>query len=146
MTEWLGGVDKWSWINNILPWCAGYKTIGFFLQILHIFILKPLFTPLREHVEDPVLDLGLLLWTDMFYCDNCFLYFWLKYLSKLDGVGPVNNGHFTYYLSHFVIIFFVFFLTKEKNDMLPVTCDTWHLTGGGRWTFSQNHSSLALPV
>ena len=25
-------------------------------------------------------------------------------------------------------------------------CDMWHMTGGGRWTFSQNFSSLALTV
>ena len=25
-----------------------------------------------------------------------------------------------------------------------LTCDKWHMTGAGRWTFSQNFSSLAL--
>ena len=31
-------------------------------------------------------------------------------------------------------------------DMWHVTGDTWHMTGMGRWTFSQNFSSLALTV
>ena len=30
------------------------------------------------------------------------------------------------------------------GDTWHVTCDTWHMTGGGRWTFSQNFSSLEL--
>ena len=29
-------------------------------------------------------------------------------------------------------------------DMWHVTCDMWYVTGGGRWTFFQNFSSLAL--
>ena len=32
------------------------------------------------------------------------------------------------------------------HDMWHVTCDTWHVTCLGRWTFSQNFSSLALTV
>ena len=31
-------------------------------------------------------------------------------------------------------------------DTWHVTCDTWHQTGGGRWTFVQNFSSLPLTV
>ena len=31
-------------------------------------------------------------------------------------------------------------------DMLHVPCDMWHMTGGSRWTFSQNFSSLAFMV
>ena len=27
-----------------------------------------------------------------------------------------------------------------------MTCDTWHMTGGGRWTFSKGFSPLALTV
>ena len=32
------------------------------------------------------------------------------------------------------------------HDMWHMTCDTWHVTGRGRWTFSQNFSSLAFTV
>ena len=38
---------------------------------------------------------------------------------------------------------------KKKNYMWHMWCvtgDTWHMTGMGRWTFSQNFSSLALTV
>ena len=31
-------------------------------------------------------------------------------------------------------------------DMWHVTCDTWNMTHIEGWTFSQNFSSLALPV
>ena len=31
-------------------------------------------------------------------------------------------------------------------DTWHVTCDTWHMTHSVGWTFSQNFSSLALPV
>ena len=31
-------------------------------------------------------------------------------------------------------------------DRWHMTCDTWHTTHSLRWTFSQNFSSLALPV
>ena len=75
----------------------------------------------------------------------------LQWLQKLDGVGPVDNRPSTAWLHHFV---------KQKNkkcymicdmwhmtrDMWHVTCDTWHITSRGRWTFSQNCSSLAFTV
>ena len=32
------------------------------------------------------------------------------------------------------------------HDMWHMTCDTWHVTGMGRWTFSQNFSSLTFTV
>ena len=32
------------------------------------------------------------------------------------------------------------------GDIRHVTSDTWHVTGGGRWTFSQNVRSLAIAV
>ena len=32
------------------------------------------------------------------------------------------------------------------GDTWHVTCDTWHMTHSVGWTFSQNFSSLALPV
>ena len=32
------------------------------------------------------------------------------------------------------------------HDTWYVTCYTWHMTGGGRWTLSQNFSPLALTV
>ena len=32
------------------------------------------------------------------------------------------------------------------HDMWQVTHDMWHVTGWGRWTFTQNFSSLALMV
>ena len=35
---------------------------------------------------------------------------------------------------------------KKKCDMWHVTHDTWHMTGGERWTFPQSFSSLALTV
>ena len=52
---------------------------------------------------------------------------------------------------------FFFFLLKEcvqfffdmwpvTGDMWQLTCDTWHMTHNVGWTFSQNLSSLALPV
>ena len=31
-------------------------------------------------------------------------------------------------------------------DIWHVASDTWHMTGGGRWTFSQDFSALALTV
>ena len=80
-------------------------------------------------------------------------------LSKLDGVGPVDNRPFSDKLHHFV-------RGKKKKmwhvtrDMWHVTCDTWHVTHDtwhvtrdkwhvthlGGWTLSQNFSSLALTV
>ena len=35
---------------------------------------------------------------------------------------------------------------QVTGDMWHVTCDTWHMTGMGRWTFSQNFSSLTFTV
>ena len=67
-------------------------------------------------------------------------------LIKLDGVGPVDNRPFTDKLHQFV-------KKKIKCDMWHMTrdtchlpCDMWHMTHRVGWTFSQNLSSLALPV
>ena len=61
------------------------------------------------------------------------------YALKLDGVGPVDNRPSTDKLHQFV---------QKKIIMWHVTCDMWHVTHDlfGGWTFSQNFSSLALPV
>ena len=61
---------------------------------------------------------------------------WSKqcYFRKLDGVCPVDNRHSINLYHHFV----------KKKKMWHVICDMWHVTGGGRWTFSKNFSSLAL--
>ena len=62
-----------------------------------------------------------------------------QYVTKLDGVGPVDNRPSTDKLYQFV--------WKKKNkltwDMWYVTCDMF---GGGGWTFSQNFGSLPLTV
>ena len=53
---------------------------------------------------------------------------------KLDGVGPVHNRPSTDKFHHFV----------KKN--LNQKNDVWHGICCGEWTFSENLSSLALPV
>ena len=44
----------------------------------------------------------------------------------------------------------VLYPAEQKGQQLGyqvlMTCDTWHLTGGGRWTFPPNLSSLTLTV
>ena len=47
--------------------------------------------------------------------------------------------------------FVIFFMLKDffliaTHYTWHVTCNTWHVTYGGQWTFSQNFSSLALTV
>ena len=69
-------------------------------------------------------------------------------IEKLDGVGPVDNRPSPNKLHHFV--------KKKKNvtcDLWHVTYDIWHMTRDmllvtrlGRWTFSQNFTSLALTI
>ena len=72
--------------------------------------------------------------------------------KKIDGVSPINNRPSTEKLQHSV-------LKKRKRkkvkcdmwhgirDMWHLTCETWYVAGGaGRWTFSQNFSSLVLTV
>ena len=53
----------------------------------------------------------------------------------------------------YIYIFFLYDSWHASCDMWHLTCDTWHVTcdtwnvtSGGRWTFSQNDSSLALTV
>ena len=53
-------------------------------------------------------------------------------ILKLDGVGPVENRSSTNELQQFVSWHLIH--------------DTWQVKNGGRWTFTQNFSSLALPV
>ena len=47
--------------------------------------------------------------------------------------------------------FVIFFMLKDffliaTHYTWHVTCNTWHVTYGGQWTFSQNFSSLDLTV
>ena len=42
-------------------------------------------------------------------------------VSKLDGLGPVDNRPSTNKLHHFV-------KKKKKKKMWHVTCDMWHVT------------------
>ena len=76
----------------------------------------------------------------------------LQSLTKLDGVGPVDNRPYTDKLYHFVRKKNKIKINKNKkllhvtHDMWHMTCDTWHVTYGGGWAFSQNFSSIALKV
>ena len=58
---------------------------------------------------------------------------------KLNGVGPIDNNPLstsstTFFYKSFLYTFFLY--------MWHVTCNMWHMTGWGRWTFSNNFSSL----
>ena len=70
---------------------------------------------------------------------------WL-FENKLDGVGPVDNIPSTDKLHHFVQKNKICDMWHVTCDMRHVTCDMWYVTCCGGWTFSQNFSSLALPV
>ena len=63
-------------------------------------------------------------------------------LLKLDGVGPVDYRPSTDQLHHFV----TGYRWHVTHDILHMSRDTWHMTHGVGWTFSQNFSSLALLV
>ena len=71
---------------------------------------------------------------------------------KLEGVGPVDNIPTTNKL-HYLKKQPLLKKTTKKYNMWHWTGDTWHathdmghMTGGGRKTFSQNFSYLALTV
>ena len=65
----------------------------------------------------------------------------LLFISKTRRVSPVDNIPFIEKLHHSVQN-----LKLGTYDTWYVTLDTWHVTGGGRWSFPQNFSSLALTV
>ena len=78
-------------------------------------------------------------------------------ITKLDGVGLVENKPFTDRLHHFVKKCDMWHMTCDtwhmthymwyaKCNMWHVTCNTWDVTCCGGWTFSQKFSSLALTV
>ena len=74
----------------------------------------------------------------------------------LDGVGHIDNRPSTDKHHRFVkktkkyLTSDMWHQTHDTWHMTPdtwyLTCDTWHVTHGGRWTFSQNFSSLSLMV
>ena len=71
----------------------------------------------------------------------------IKHLPKIlqfEWKGRQNFiPNFDLSLSSFRVKKIVLEMTRDKCH---VTCDTWHMTGGGRWTFSKNFSFLALAV
>ena len=56
-------------------------------------------------------------------------------LSKLDGVGPVDNRPSTDKFHHFVPK-----KKKKKRDMWHVTCDMWHVTRDTWHVWGGEHS------
>ena len=63
--------------------------------------------------------------------------------SKLDGVGPlITDPPPTSFTTLSKKRRYIFLMVT--CDMWRVTCDMCHMTGGRRWTFSQNFRSLAL--
>ena len=120
----------WSWSKG----CQGY--IIFVAASRHCFPKK---LPCVQHFISA--------WPALLYLkgasDDRYVSTW-----KLDRLAPLitdppSSSFYTLSKKKKIVTSDIWHVT---HDTWHMTHDMWHMTGGGRWTFSQNASSLALTV